>query len=170
MMYVRLIFEILGALNLILSLLLLTWGIVSWLRGGILRVVINLGHGLAERKVALFAKGDNISELKALLTDSKLFRAENIIEITKEGSIDRAMSASIYLVCWPDWSVDYKKILDQKTSTDALVVYAPHSGGKIPNEVMKELDLKSNTAVGNYRGRALNDLVTAMITTAYQQK
>ncbi|MFA7240145.1 MAG: hypothetical protein WC091_08535 [Sulfuricellaceae bacterium] len=145
------------------------WGCVLWARG-ILPVIIRLGKGLANRKIALFAKGDNLSSLKKLLTDSGLFDEKNICEIANEGDIGRAEQASVYLVHWPDWANAHQKILDKKPDGCALIVYAPGSGGKIPPDVMNELDTHRNTAVTNFRGRLLNDIVTAMITTSYTRK
>lgn len=145
------------------------WGVVLWARG-ILPTIIRLGNGLARRKIAVFAKGDNISSLRSLLLDSGIFNEKNIFDITKEDDIGKAEQASVYLVHWQDWADAYKKILDQKRDGCVLIVYASIDGGKIPADAMKELDSKRNTAVANFRGRILNDIVTAMITTGYERK
>ena len=145
------------------------WGGMLWVRG-ILPAIIRLGKGLAKRKIAIFAKGDNLASLKNLLTDSGLFKGKNICEIGHDSDIGRAEPASVYLVYWPDWASSYRKILDQKSDGCALVIYAPTSGGKIPDEVMIELDKHRNAVVVNFRGRLLNDIVTAMITTGYGVK
>lgn len=136
---------------------------------GIAPALWRLGNGLARRKVALFAKGDNLSSLRSLLVDSKLIRAKNIIEITAAADIGRAEGASIYLVFWHDWIGDIDAILIQKPDQCALVVYAPYDKDRIPQDEMKKLDGKRHTAVTNFRGRLLNDIVTSMITTAYER-
>jgi hypothetical protein len=46
-----------------------------------------------------------------------------------------------------------------------MIVYAPYNKGRIPDDQMENLDGKRNTSVTNFRGRLLNDVVTAMITT-----
>ena len=147
------------------------WMLFLWARG-ILPAIIRLGNGLARRKIAIFAKGDNLTSLKSLLIDSKLFNEKNICEIITVGDIGRAEQASVYLVYWADWQGEYKNILDQKKDGCALLIYAAPRGlpGSIPDAVMKELDTKRNTAVTNFRGRLLNDIVTAMITTGYARK
>jgi len=68
-------------------------------------------------------------------------------------------------VFWPDWSDSLADILNKKPDECALIVYAPYGRGRIPDEQMKQLDGTRNTAVTNFRGRLLNDIVTAMITT-----
>jgi hypothetical protein len=140
-------------------------GIIVWLRG-ISPALYRLGNGLAKRKIAVFAKNDNAVSLKSLLTDSKLFKQKNIFEITCKDDIGKAEEASVYLVHWHDWADDISEILSKKPDKCAMVVYAPYDKGKIPDEQMKNLDGKRHTAVTNFRGRLLNDIVTAMITTS----
>ena len=147
----------------------LIWGLILWARG-VLPAIIRLGNGLAKRRIAIFAKGDNLSSLKSLLADSNLFNEKNICEISKVEDIGRAEQASVYLVYWQDWTDEYKKILDKKPDGCALIIYAPTSGGRIPDGDMHELDTKRNATVTNFRGRLLNDIVTAMITTGYEKK
>lgn len=138
---------------------------------GIAPVLWRLGNGLARRKIAIFAKGDNAASLENLLSDSKLFRPKNIIKIHTSGDIARAEPASVYLMLWHDWSQDdIKEILWQKPDRCALVVYAPYDKGPVPREQMVELDGKRNTTVTNFRGRLLNDVVLSMITTSYEDR
>jgi len=165
------ILEILAAVGIIETILLIIgfiWAIVLWIRG-ISPALYRLGNGLAKRKIAIFAKGDNINSLKSLLCDSGLFREKNIFEITNISDIGKAEEASVYLVYWHDWADDINQVLDKKLDKCALVVYAPYDKGRIPDEQMKDLDGKRHSAVTNFRGRLLNDIVTAMITTSYDR-
>jgi hypothetical protein len=145
----------------------IVWAIILWIRG-IFPALLRLGNGLAKRKIALFAKNDNISSLRHLLTDSKLFKAGNISDITRPEDIGRAEKATMYLVWWADWAADIEKILQKKPDRCALIVYAPYDQGRIPDEKMKLLDGHRHTAVTNFRGRLLNDVVASMITTSYE--
>ncbi len=160
---------IVGIIDTILLLLILIRAIVLWLTG-ISPALWRLGNGLAKRKIAIFAKGDNVSSLKSLLLDSKLFRAKNIFEITSTSDLGKSDEASVYLVHWQDWAPDIDDILDKKPDKCALVVYAPYNLGRIPDEQMKNLDGKRHSSVTNFRGRLLNDIVTSMITTSYDTK
>jgi hypothetical protein len=144
-------------------------GTILWFRG-IFPALLRLGNGLAKRKIALFAKGDNLTSLTHLLTDSALLKPKNLIPITKRDDIGRAESATMYLVVWSDWTEDIQAIFDMKPDRCALIVYAPYEGGRIPDDQMKMLDGKRHTAVTNFRGRLLNDIVASMITTSYEKK
>lgn len=137
---------------------------------GVLPALLRLGNGLAKRKIALFAKGDNVPSLRNLLMDSKLFKAKNICEITKKEDIGRAKSATMFLVFWHDWANDIDEILSKKSDECALVVYAPSDKGRIPDAEMMKLDGRRHTAVTNFRGRLLNDIVASMITTSYERR
>lgn len=144
----------------------IAYGIVLWARG-IFPVLYRLGNGLARRKIVVFAKGDNLTSLRSLLVDCKLFPQKNILDITSSRDIGKAEGASVYLVYWPDWADEIDSILNIKPDKCALVVYAPYDKGRIPEDKMKNLDGKRHTAVTNFRGRLLNDIVTSMITTSY---
>lgn len=159
------IFDFSGYLSTIIVIVSVIAGVIIWLRG-ISPALYRLGNGLAKRKIAIFAKGDNAVSLECLLVDSKLFRQKNIFKITSKEDIGKAEEASVYLVHWHDWTNDISEILDKKPDKCAMVVYAPYNKGIIPEEQMKNLDGKRHTAVTNFRGRLLNDIVTAMITTS----
>ncbi|MBI2356134.1 MAG: hypothetical protein HYV13_02940 [Candidatus Doudnabacteria bacterium] len=154
---------IVGVIETLLLVVGVIYAVFLWARG-ILPVLYRLGNGLAKRKIAIFAKGDNLSSIKSLLADSKLFR-QNIIEVPSKNDLGRAEEASIYLVYWHDWSGEINDILDKKPDRCPMIVYAPYNKGKIPDDQMENLDGKRNTSVTNFRGRLLNDVVTAMITT-----
>jgi hypothetical protein len=132
---------------------------------GILPVLWRLGTGLANRKIALFAKAENLLSLKHLLLDTKLISSKNIVEVTSAGDIGRASAATVYVVFWHDWADHIDGILDQKPDSCALIVYSPYDREKIPQEQMKKLDGKRHTCVTNFRGRLLNDIILSMITT-----
>ena len=162
------ILAFIGIIETIVLVVGIIWGFILWIRG-IFPALFRLGNGLAKRKIAVFAKGDNVSSLKNLLVDSKLFPEKNIFEITKVEDIGKAEEASVYLVFWHDWVDNITQILDKKPDACALIVYAPYENGKISDEQMKNLDGKRHTAVTNFRGRLLNDIITSMITTGYKK-
>lgn len=161
-------FGIVGTIETIILVVLLITAFVLWCKG-IYPVLYRLGNGLANRKIAIFAKGDNKASLKSLLMDSELFKEKNICEISGVHDIGKAETASVYLVYWQDWANDIDEILRMKPDKCALVVYAPYNMDKIPVDQMKNLDGKRHTSVTNFRGRLLNDVVTSMITTPYEK-
>ena len=145
----------------------LLYGLYLWV-SGIAPVLLRLGNGLAKRKIAVFAKGDNLISLRRLLDDSRLFRGKNILEVPGERDLECARNASLYLVYWPDWQSHIEEVLRRKPDECALLVYQPYDQGRISEELMKRLDGKRHTAVTNFRGRLLNDIVTSLITTSYE--
>ena len=127
-----------------------------------------MGNGLAKRKIAVFAGVGNANSLSNLLTDSGLFREKNVLRIGAVNDLGRAETASVYLVHWQDWSKDIGDVLKLKRDDCPMIVYAP-SPQRIDPQIMTTLDNHRNTTVANFRGRMLNDIVTAMITTGFQR-
>lgn len=163
------ILNIIGTITTIWGLVTILWVLVTWITG-LLPAIIRLGNGLAKRKISIFAKSNNLSSLAGLLIDSGLFWKENVIEITKEEDFGKSEDSTLFLVYWPDWKDKILQIRDKKRDNEALVIYAPRSNGPIPEDTMAELDKVRNVTVVNFRGRLLNDMVTAMITTGYAKK
>jgi len=166
---VKTILAAVGALESIMLIAGLSYGVLLWTRG-IFPALLRLGNGLAKRNIAIFATAENSASLRQLLLDSGLFKAKNILEIARPEDIGVAERATVYLVFWHDWADRIGEILNKKPDGCALIVYAPRDRGPIPENLMKELDGHRHTAVTNFRGRLLNDIVTAMITTSYEQR
>lgn len=162
------VLAVIGLVDTILLVYLVGRRIYLWATG-ISPALYRLGNGLANRKIAVFAKDNNLASLQSLLVQSKLFREKNVVGITKREDIGIAERASVYLLFWPDWKDSLDEILAMKPDSCALIVYAPRTHGLIPEPQMVNLDGQRHTAVTNFRGRLLNDIVTAMITTSYEQ-
>lgn len=160
---------IIGTIDTIILSLIVVTAIFTWSKG-ILPALWRLGNGLAKRKIAVFAQGDHLVELKNLLTDSKIFNKKNIIEVSSMQDFGRADQATLFLVFWHDWASDLDKILDKKSDQTALVVYAPRDLGDVPGGEMKKINEHRNSMLTNFRGRLLNDLVSSMITTSYEKE
>lgn len=148
----------------LIGIITIIFGVVAVVRG-IAPVLWRLGNGLANRKIALFATRENATSLKNLLLDSKLIQNNNIVEVNRPEDMGRAEAATVYLVVWHDFADDIDAILNQKPDSCALIVYSPYDQEQIPSAQMKKLDGKRHTAVTNFRGRLLNDIITSMITT-----
>ncbi len=159
----------LGYITTVIVIAQVVLAIVAWVKG-IFPALLNLGNGLSKRKIAIFAKSDTLSSLNSLLLDSGLFKESNITKITKVDDFGKSEQSTLYLVYWPDWKDHMIEIRNLKKDNEALVIYAPSSGGMIPEDIMSELDKKRNITVVNFRGRLLNDLITAMITSGYIKK
>lgn len=152
-----------GDAQIIYAIIFIIIAFIAYMRK-ILLVLYRLGKGLAKRKIAVFAESNNLTSLKSLLIDSKLFNEKNIFGITRKEDFERARQATIYLVYWHDFQNDIDEILNKKEDGTVLIVYAPYNLGRIPDDQMNKLDGKRNTVVSNFRGRLLNDIVISMIT------
>lgn len=159
----------LGYISTVIVIISFIVAIVAWFKG-IFPALLRLGNGLAKRKIAIFAKSDTLASLTNLLIDSELILEKNIIQVTKSDDFGKAEGATLILVYWPEWKSEMIEIRNIKKDNEALVIYAPRSGGPIPEDIMSQLDTKRNVTVVNFRGRLLNDIVTAMITTGYTKK
>jgi hypothetical protein len=136
---------------------------------GFVPVLIRLGNGLWKRRIALFASGDNLTSLKALLDDSRLFNKSNIKCISSAQDLEKAESADVFIVHWQDFNKYLDDVLKLKKERTALIIHAPPGQGAIPQDDMKKLELKKHVVVNNFRGRLLNDIVTSMITSGYEK-
>lgn len=169
MKHIESFFNQVSLLDAIVLVVLIVIAIVTWL-SGIAPPLWRLGIGLAQRKVAIFARNENLGSLRDLMVRSRLFKSKNIIEIQTVGDLAVAEDASVYVMYWPDWSNSIDRVLEKKRSSIPMIIYAPFENGRIPDETMVKIDGHRHTAVTNFRGRLLNDILTAMITTSYEKK
>src|SRR5680860_718819 len=140
---------------------------IAWFKG-ILTPVWRLGNGLAKRKIAIFAKGDNKVSFKNLLLDSSLFNPKNIQIITKIEDFVRCESSALFLVVWDDFGNDISSILNKKSDKTALVIFSK------PLQLLEKdwgvLDPHRNVTVVNFKGRLLNDMLVSLMVTGYDKK
>ena len=135
---------------------------------GVIPVLWRLGRSLHNRKIALYSESNGPS-LKTMLTDSKLFKEKNIHIIGKE-EISKGLNYSMMIIYYPDFKESIKEVIRHKRDEDSLIVYAPRSEGSIKDEILNMINKQRNSIIVNMRGRLLNDVLTAMITTNYGKK
>jgi hypothetical protein len=155
-----------GYVTTAIVLVLVVRRIVFWAQG-ISPALRSLGNGLRKRKIALFARNENLAGIREALLRSKLFREENIFGIQRPEDIGSAKDASVFVMYWPDWANHLDTILNKKDDATPLIVYCPRIV-RIPDGDMEKIDEHRNTAISNFRGRLLNDIVTSMVTTSYE--
>ncbi|MDP2940088.1 MAG: hypothetical protein Q8O13_08430 [Candidatus Omnitrophota bacterium] len=135
---------------------------------GISPALLRLGKGLASRKIAVFAEGDDFNSLRSLLVDSKLFKEKNVTQITK-CELKKAEDFSLFLAHWKSISSCLEDILSAKKDCTALVIYAPQKEGHLSSESIDKINEHRNVILVNFRGRLLNDIITSLITTSYER-
>ncbi len=131
---------------------------------GNFRVWYRLGRGLSNRKIAVFANSE-FPDLKIMLLRSKLFRKKNIEQFGK-GSVRTAADYSLLMVHYKPFASQIDEILRIKKDTSALILYCPKGDGDIKSEDVNRICSHPNVFLANFKGKLLNDLFVAMITTA----
>jgi hypothetical protein len=162
------LFAFLGGILILLMLLQMAITIYLYAKG-IIPVWIRLGMGLSQRKIAVFAEGDEFGSLKSMLVDSGIFMESNIVNIHKN-SLKKAENMTLFLVHWKSFESEIEDILNIKKDHVAMVVYAPQREGKIDMVTLEKINNQRNAIVANLRGRLLNDILISMITTSYKTK
>lgn len=135
---------------------------------GLLPALWRLGSGLSNKKIAIYAKGDNAEELKKLVSDLKIFKGQVVI-VRSDNELGDAETAHIHLVRWCDFKGSLNKIILKKNKNDAMIVYCPSTDGRVDVESEELINSKENSLVVGFRGRLLNDIVTSLITTSYEK-
>jgi|SRR3989344_1296289 len=160
--------DIVGHISTVIVIITFIYGVILWFKG-ILPAMYRLGNGFSKRKIAIFAKNDNFNSLNDLLIDSGLFNKRNICHIAKKEDIGACEKSTLYLMYWHDFSDSIDEILSKKKDNCPLIVYSPKNQPPIPQGQVEKIDGHRNTALSNFRGRLLNDIVTALITTSYER-
>ena len=134
---------------------------------GVIPIWYRLGRGLSAGKIAIFSTNEHTS-LESMLIDAKIFKKQNIMNITTSSDIGRAEKSNILLVHWKDFQHYLPQILKIKKDRMALIIYAPQHEGRIEDQALVEINARRNSVIVNFRGRLLNDVVTSLITISYE--
>ena len=160
-------FIIIGGLTTLLAIIGILYTAYLIIKG-VFPVWYRLGMGLSKRKIAVFAEQE-FENLKNMLVDSNIFKVKNILKIDKQ-SIKKAESITLLLVHWKCFETEIDNILKIKKDSDALIIYAPQNEGFIDKNILEIISIERNSIIVNFRGRLLNDILTSMITTSYENK
>lgn len=131
---------------------------------GLFPSLYRLGIHLSKRQLAVFAEPEAFDSIKETLVNSNLFSRNNVIRISKD-SISSAEKYTLFLVHYPSYQDTLEKIIEQKSNTDALVIYAPSGTARVSEAHMVAINKLDNALVVNMKGRLLNDVLSCMITT-----
>jgi hypothetical protein len=161
-------FIIIGGLSTVMMVCGFSYTLILVIKG-VIPVWYRLGMGLSKRKIAIFSCPDEYRSLKSMLTDSKIFKDNNIMPINKN-DLHKAAQESVFLVYWPDYKDKIDEILKIKKDTTALIVYAPQNGEKIDPTTLNKINEHRNSIIVNLRGRLINDVLVSLITTSFKRK
>lgn len=147
----------------IIGIIVIVYNIVR----GVLPVWIRLGKGLSNKKIAVYSE-TQFDDFKDLLVDSGLFKEKNIERITN-ASLSKGEKHTMMLVHYNEFQDKINDILNYKKDSDALIVYVSN-GLTAPRETIDSINNHRNSILVTFKGRLLNDIVTSIITTAYEKK
>ncbi len=159
----------------IINLILTVWGIstlivvVLLFLWGLLPVLWRFGNALVHKKIVIYAKGDNASDLNDLIREMDIFKG-NIITVRSKDSVESAEKADIHLMRWCDAKVFLDKIVAKKKKNSAIIIYCPHEDGRLDDDAQKILNTYKHAVLVNFRGRLLNDIITSLVTIKYGKK
>jgi hypothetical protein len=164
-------FIVAGGISVILagiSALIVVITIIILVARGIIPILYRLGMGLSKRKIAIFAR-DEFESLQSILVESGIFKESNIVKITPN-SIDsvEVQDISLFLVHFQPFSENIYEIMNMKKYSTAMIVYSPERI-EDPN-ILNKIQQKSNSALVNFKGRMLNDVLSFMMTTTAAKK
>ncbi len=165
---VKSVLDVLGYPATILVTVALIVKIVQRLRG-VVPVGMRIGKGLSTRKIALFATGEGLATLREVVLRSSLIKEKNLVGVPNMAEFANHEGTDFFIAYYPDWKENFNEILNKKTDQIPLLIYSPAGSERIEQPIMEQIDLRRNTAVSNFRGRLLNDIFTAMITTNYEK-
>lgn len=166
-------FTLVGGVTTIISVGGLLLVFVFWVLG-ITPLLWRLGLGRWLRKIVIAANADMYGSLRNDLVASGIFRESNISQVSSQ-SLAEVKDRDLILVHYQSFSEDeIKTILANKNSKSGMVFYypefSPQEGKKISDDMLKQINVKENTTVVNFRGRLLNDIITTLITTSYEKR
>ncbi|ADZ89955.1 hypothetical protein [Marinomonas mediterranea] len=147
-------------------------------------ILYRLGKALSSHEILIYAD-DRYEDLKETLEDSGLFDPKKIKKVGIN-NLDKIRSADICIVhyqCAKNSIIKendrlnlqehqrdntISRIINLKSNNNSLIVYAPH-GERLQNEEFGLLDSKNNTALTNFRGRLVSDVLISMIAMKRQK-
>lgn len=156
---VSLILEICGAI----SFVLLALG--AFTRVG--KALVRFGLALHAKKIMVVADAADYSDIKEDLCDSGLIKKENI-QLISDKHLAKAKETLLLVVVYGylDESA-FESVVKGKDARCGLIVYCPPEKGRIREDEMQLLSKTNFTALCNFRGRLVNDVLLMMLSTSF---
>ena len=156
-------FVVFGGLMATITLFAFAWGVYLFFKG-ILPVTLRFGSALAKRKVAIIGNADAQKLIKATLVSSKIFSAKNLYTCSPKDMEDIPLGA-VVIVDWESCQDDFYHVQEFRANAQMpIIIFAKPAS--IPPELLGAVANAPNTVVVNFRGRLLNDVLTAMMTSS----
>lgn len=169
---IRLFFEIVGAITIVVGIVNLFISIFSW-GLGVFPLFWRLGFGRWSRKIDIAADNANFNSLKSDLLETGIFREKNMRQVCNT-CISKAKNSGLLLVHYQSFSADQiKTLLSCKKPNAGYIFYFPEfnpATNKIPDDIRDLINNEQFTTVVNFRGRLINDIMTTLLSTSYDKR
>lgn len=137
---------------------------------GITQALIRFELALFAKKIAIIAGLDDFNDIRKDLVNSGLIKTRNIQHVTNK-HLDEAQSALLMIIVHEYLSnEEFNAVVRGKKPQCGLIVYCPPEKGRIDEQGMKLLSMISFTALCNFRGRMVNDVLLMMLSTSFKGK
>lgn len=157
----KLLFSLIGILATVAVIVGCVWRLVpaAW----------RFGLALYGKKIYVFSNADEYEDVKHDLVDSGLIKGKNIKRISDK-QIGKAREALLLIVVYGYLNdEDFRTVVSSKRQRCGLIVYCPPGGIRIENETMEYLNKSPFTALCNFRGRMVNDVLLMMLSTSFKK-
>lgn len=138
-----------------LSLVILAIGVFTRLG----KAAWRFGLALFKKKIAIVASNDDYRDLKE----------DNIIRVSDK-HLTKAQDALLLIVVYEYLDKEhFRTIVSRKNARCGLIVYYPPERGRVSPEDMAILSKTAFTALCNFRGRLVNDVLLMMLSTSFKK-
>lgn len=156
------IFAAIGAI----SLAALVVGAISRLG----KAAWRFGLALYGKKIMIVSSSDDYHDLEEDLSDSGLIKRKNILHISDK-QLAKANDALLLIVVYGYLNNDdFQSVVRNKSARCGLIVHCPPERGRIDDEEMELLSKSAFTALCNFRGRLVNDVLLMMLSTSFKKE
>lgn len=127
------------------------------------------GLALYGKKIMIVANDEDYHDLEEDLSDSGLIKRRNIQRVSDK-HISKVKDALLLIVVYGYLNKDdFREIINRKSSRCGLIVHCPPEKGRINDDEMKLLSKTAFTALCNFRGRLVNDVLLMMLSTSFKK-
>lgn len=127
------------------------------------------GLALYGKKIMIVASDEDYCDLEEDLSDSGLIKRKNIQRVSGK-HISKVKDALLLIVVYGYLDKDgFRQIINGKSSRCGLIVHCPPEKGRIDDEEMRLLSKTAFTALCNFRGRLVNDVLLMMLSTSFKK-
>ena len=127
------------------------------------------GLALFGKKIMIVANDEDYRDLEEDISDSGLIKSKNIQRISSKQLAKTKEALLLIIVYGYLDKEDFKSVATGKSARCGLIVYCSPEKGRIKDEEMELLSKTAFTALCNFRGRLVNDVLLMMLSTSFKK-